>query len=139
MSDGEQASSSADQLAAIHDLVRLAHLRQSDTEGLIDLHTPDALVVNIAGRRVIGREAFREAMSKALASQLANVTTSTEIDQVLFIAPDVAVVSCTKSVSDNREVSASLASLPSRGYLTYVLVRKEGEWKIASAQTTPIV
>jgi uncharacterized protein (TIGR02246 family) len=87
MSDGEQESSNADQMAAIHDLVQLAHLRQADTEGLIDLHTPDALIVNIAGRRVIGREAFREAMSKALASQLANVTTSTQLDEVLSSSP----------------------------------------------------
>jgi hypothetical protein len=69
------------------------------------------------------------------------VLTKTEIADVRFVRPDVAIVSCIKHVFDERDPSSQDgpgASLPSTGSLTYVLVKDLDAWRIASAQTTPI-
>lgn len=124
-----------DAIAAIRQLVADAQRYQSDL-ALIDLHTPDTAIVNIAGRRVLGRDTLKQAMEGALASPLAKVLTRLEIVDIRFTRPDVAIVSCIKHVSDERDLGS--APLPSTGSLTYVLVRDDGAWRIALAQTTPI-
>lgn len=123
-------------LAEIHELVRRAQDTQFDPKPFLDLHTPDAVVVNIAGRRVLGRDALGQAMRSALASPLRDVVTTAEVHDVRLLAPGVALVSCTKRVEDARTDRA--AELPTVGSLTYVVVLTEGRWRIASAQTTPV-
>lgn len=133
--------SSDDARAAIRRTVAEAEKHQNDVEPFIALHTADAVIVNIAGRRVLGREAIRQAMTQALASPLAKVFTKSEIDDVRFVRPDVAIVSCTKHVSDERDPFSSAddrGSLPETGRLTYVMVKEQDTWRVASAQTTPI-
>ena len=121
---------------AIRQTIANAEKHQNDTDEFVALHTADALIVNIAGRRVLGRDAIRRAMEQALATPLAKVLTRTEIVDIRFTTPDVALVSCVKHVSDERENSGGL---PSTGSLTYVVVREGDDWKIASAQTTPVL
>lgn len=123
-------------LAEIHQLVRQAQDFQFDPEPFLDLHTPDAVVVNIAGRRVLGRDALGEAMRAALASPLQDVVTTAEVHDIRPLAPGVALVSCTKRVEDAR--ADRTTELPTVGSLTYVVVRSDGRWRIASAQTTPV-
>lgn len=126
---------------AIRHAVREAERTQNDPDRFIPLHTPDVIVVNIAGRRVLGRERLHQAMKKALDSPLAQVLTKTDIEDIRFVRPDVAIVSCTKHVSDQRDASSEDAlaePLPLTGSLTYVLVKHDDAWRIALAQTTPI-
>ena len=123
-----------DDAVEIRKLVAEAVRLQND-EAFIGLHTDDVRIVNIAGRRVRGRQAFSDAMSAALATPLADVLTTVDVEDIVFLRPDVALVSCVKHVHDGRDGGATL---PASGSLTYVLVR-DGEWRIASAQTTPIV
>jgi uncharacterized protein (TIGR02246 family) len=99
------------------------------------LHHLDLVLVNIAGRRVLGREALREAMTAGLKSPMAKVFTRLEIEDIRFIRPDVVLVSCAKHVSDERGAGPAL---PTRGSLTFTMVREPDGWKIAVAQTTPI-
>ncbi len=120
---------------AIRGLVETLQATQSDIETFLPLHTPDTIIVNFGGRRVLGRDDLREAMASALASPLADVTTTTEIHDIRFVRPDVAIVSCTKHVHDARDTTDKLAST---GSLTYVAVEDGGEWRIALAQTTPV-
>ncbi|HWM18906.1 MAG TPA: SgcJ/EcaC family oxidoreductase [Ilumatobacteraceae bacterium] len=137
----ERTTSSADDTAAIRELVAAAERFQSDVDRFIALHTVDTMIVNIAGRRVLGRENLRRAMQQALDSPLAKVLTTTAIDDIRFLHRDVAIVSCTKHVSDQRESTSEEnagAALPSTGRLAYVVVRERDGWRIASAQTTPI-
>jgi uncharacterized protein (TIGR02246 family) len=94
------------------------------------------VVVNIAGRRVLGRSALGTAMRAALASPLAHVTTTIDIDDIRYLRPDVAIVSCTKRVHDARDGEHD--ELPTTGALTYVVERADGRWRIAVAQTTPV-
>ena len=122
-------------LTAIRALVAAADRHQSDVDEFVELHHPDLVLVNIAGRRVLGRQALRTAMTAGLKSPLAKVFTRLEIEDIRFIRPDVALVSCTKHVSDERDEGPAL---PTRGSLTFTTVREPDGWRIAVAQTTPI-
>jgi uncharacterized protein (TIGR02246 family) len=124
---------------AIRDLVALAQESQSDPEALPNLHTAETAIVNLAGRRVLGREAFAKAMADALASPLRDVLTSVEIDDIRLTTPDVAIVSCTKTVHDGRPGADGSTGSPVTGALTYAIRRSDDGWRIALAQTTPIL
>jgi uncharacterized protein (TIGR02246 family) len=123
------------EIAAIESLVAQTVACQSDPDRLPALHTENAVIVNIAGRRVLGREDFQSAMTRALNTRLANVRTTAEVADIRFIAPDVALVSCIERVFDEND---DAGELPSEGALSYVVQREEGGWRIAFAQTTPI-
>ncbi|NJP93726.1 SgcJ/EcaC family oxidoreductase [Nonomuraea sp. FMUSA5-5] len=130
-------------IAAIRSLVAEAEKHQNDVEPFIALHTADTAIVNIAGRRVAGKEALTKVMKAALESPLADVITRTEVADIRFVRPDVAIVTSMKRVFDGRDPEVRRdprAALPAEsGWLTYVAVREEdGAWRIASAQTTPI-
>lgn len=122
--------------AELQQLVSALQESQSDTNRYLDLHTDDAIIVNIAGRRVSGARDLRAAMEAALASPLADVTTTVEVLDIRYPHPDVAIVSCVKHVQDARAIGGDL---PDRGALTFLAVRGEDGWRIALAQTTPIV
>ncbi len=124
---------------AIRDLVALAQEAQSDPEALMPLHTAETAIVNLAGRRVLGRETYAKAMADGLASPLRDVLTTVEIVDIRLATLDVAIVSATKTVHDRRsDVDASTA-LPSTAALTYVTIRSDDRWRIALAQTTPLL
>ena len=76
---------------AIRDLVAQAQESQSDPEALMALHTSDTAIVNLAGRRVLGRETYAKAMADALASPLSDVLTTGEIVDIRLATPDVAI------------------------------------------------
>ncbi|WP_328845653.1 SgcJ/EcaC family oxidoreductase [Streptomyces sp. NBC_00258] len=123
----------------IRELVARSQEAQTDPEVLPALHTSDLVLINLAGRRVFGREAFASAMTAALASPLKDVRTTLEVDDIRFVRPDVAVVSLTKTVHDERPDMQGPSDFPSTGAMTYVMTRGEDDdWRIALAQTTPI-
>lgn len=129
-------SSAGPDIEAIRRLVDDAQANQFEVEQFLELHTDDITVVNFGGRRVMGKQALRDAMQSALASPLAKVTTSAEVHDIRFVRPDVAVVSATKHVTDERDDGERFAS---EGAMTYVVVRgADGAWRISLAQTTPI-
>jgi uncharacterized protein (TIGR02246 family) len=121
---------------ALRTLVAEVQAAQSDVEPFLARHTDDTIVVNLAGRRVLGQDALREAMTTALATPLAQVITTAEVDDIRFVRPDVAIVSATKHVTDERDDGDAV---PARGRLTYVAVQEGEEWRIALAQTTPVL
>ena len=128
--------SEADELI-IRDVVARAAAAQSDPDALSRLHTPDAVIVNLAGRRVLGRDDFFAATTAALSSPLRDVRTSVEVLDVRLAASNVAVVSCLKMVHDQR-TEDDRSDLPAVGALTYVMIRSSVGWLITLAQTTPI-
>ncbi|ANN17888.1 hypothetical protein SD37_21050 [Amycolatopsis orientalis] len=109
---------------------------QNDPDGFAALLTEDVNLVNIAGRRLHGRETVRAAYHQAMSSQLAQVRTRIEIEDAWLVQPDAAVVTATKHVSDER--TEPNAPLPDKGAVTFVLARQDQKWLIASVQTTPI-
>ncbi|MGC4937094.1 SgcJ/EcaC family oxidoreductase [Kribbella sp. DT2] len=118
-------------------LIVAAHEAQLSAAGLVPLHHRQAVLVNVAGRRVLGRDAIQEAMVAALASPLQDVLTTVDVLDVRFPVADLAVVSCVKTI-DDRRAEADRGALPLTGALTYVCARVDGEWSILLAQTTPI-
>ncbi|QPP07524.1 SgcJ/EcaC family oxidoreductase [Streptomyces bathyalis] len=122
----------------IRELVARSQEAQTDPDVLPALHTENLVIVNLAGRRIFGREAFASAMAEALSSPLKDVRTSLEVDDIRFTTPDVAIVSVTKTVHDERSEVEGSSELPSVGAMTYVLTRQGGDWRIALAQTTPV-
>jgi uncharacterized protein (TIGR02246 family) len=122
--------------AEIRQLVADADAFQSDVEQFTALLTQDVVIVNIAGIRVIGKDEFRRIMAQALQTRLANVRTRTEIEDIRFVRPDVAIVSCVKHVFDENQDTS--VSPPSRGTLTFVVIDEGHGWRIAQAQTTSI-
>ena len=128
------------EIVAIRAVIAEADRRQSDAAGFTRLLTEDVALVNFGGRRVLGRGNVDQAMRQALETPFAHVYTRNEVVDVRFLRPDVAVVSCVKHISDEREPSARDpdARLAERGSSTFVVVRERGSWLIALVQTTPI-
>lgn len=122
------------ELKAIEQVVADYQRHQNDPEPFLALHVEQTVVVNIAGRRVLGRESLGEAMRGALASPLAHVRTTLDIEDVRFPRPDVALVSAVKRVYDEREEAGGL---PSSGAYTMLLTKEDGQWQVNLAQTTP--
>lgn len=120
--------------AAIESIVVEYQKHQNDPEAFLHLHAEDTIVVNIAGRRVLGKAALTQAMQAALASPLADVRTTLDIEDIRFLRPDVALVSAVKNVYDEREEGGGL---PVSGSYTMLLVKNEDRWQVGLAQTTP--
>jgi uncharacterized protein (TIGR02246 family) len=134
------AAAEHQETVAIREVVANSEALQNDAEGFARLLTEDVALVNFGGRRVFDRDNVYQAMRQALETPLARVSTRNELVDIRFLRPDVALVSCIKHVSDEREPSTadSKAPLADRGSLTFVLVKEQGNWLIALAQTTPI-
>ncbi len=91
-----------------------AQAAQNDPQELLALHTSGVIIVNLAGRRVLGHEAFADAMAGALTSPLRDVRTTAEILDIRPITPDTAVVSCRKTVHDERPETDTTHLLPTQ-------------------------
>jgi uncharacterized protein (TIGR02246 family) len=132
-----------DQEAAVRRLVAEVQEHQNDLDRFISLHTADTSVVNFVGRRVLGRDVLHQAAKAALATPMAKVITTAEIEDIRFVRPDVAIVAAVKRVFDEREPELrdgdGTALHASAGWITYVVVKEPDGWRIVSAQTTPIM
>lgn len=64
--------------------------------------------------------------------------TAVEVIEVRPITADVALVSCVKTVHDERP-EADRTALPGAGALSYVVVRTDAGWRISLAQTTTVL
>ncbi|GAA3425848.1 SgcJ/EcaC family oxidoreductase [Streptosporangium sandarakinum] len=115
-------------IEAIEQVVRAAEELQSDVTGFTGLLTEEVTLVNFTGTRLRGREQVKKVMAEALRTPLKDVLTKNELLDVTFLRPDVALAGLIKHVNDDRT-----------GALTFVLVKDGGTWRIALAQTTPVV
>lgn len=126
------------ELQEIREFIEAATDAQNDPDALLTLHLSGAVIVNIAGRRILGRADLDAAMRQALSSPLRDVRTTVELVDLRRIAPDVVLASCTKTVHDNRPVTERHErAVPTTGAMTYLLVNTDAGWRIALAQTTP--
>jgi hypothetical protein len=81
-------------------------------------------------------------MTAALDSPLARVLTRLEVQDIRFLRPDVALVGVVKHICDQWEPATDDAGrgLPaSQGSATLVVSREPDGWRIASAQTAPML
>ncbi|MER7134441.1 SgcJ/EcaC family oxidoreductase [Streptosporangium saharense] len=116
------------EIEAIEQVVREAEELQGDVAGFTGLLTEEVSLVNFTGIRLRGRDQVEKVMAEALRTPLKDVLTRNELLDITFLRPDVALADLTKHVDDGRT-----------GALTFVLVKDDGTWRIALAQTTPVV
>ncbi|MFD0855820.1 SgcJ/EcaC family oxidoreductase [Actinomadura adrarensis] len=124
--------------AAVRQVVEDVQRHQNDLEEFLSFHTGDTSIVNFVGRRVRGLDTLREVAKAALESSKADIITTAEVEDVRFLGPDVAIVAAVKRVFDKR-ADAGTALPASSGWITYVMTKESDEWRIVSAQTTPIL
>jgi uncharacterized protein (TIGR02246 family) len=108
---------------------------KKDPEGFSQLFTPQAVIVNVAGIRVTGKDEIYKFMKQATESFLAHVSVKNEVVNITFLRSDVAVVSGIQHIFTEQE---GLLEEDAKGSLTFVVVKEEGKWLIASGQNTII-
>ncbi len=128
-----------EEVQSINQLIADAERFQNDPDKYSQLHTEDAIIVNVAGRRIIGRDAFYQVMKEAVKTTLVDVPTKTDIKNITFIRSDVAIVSCLKLIADNRDIrEKDKFEEGSKANQTFVATKEHGNWSIAMAQSTLI-
>jgi uncharacterized protein (TIGR02246 family) len=108
---------------------------KKDPERFSQLFTQHAVIVNVAGIRVSGKDEIYKFMKQATESFLTNVSVKNEVVDIIFLRSDVAVVSGIQHIFTEQE---DLLEEDARGSLTFVVVKEEGKWLIASGQNTII-
>lgn len=102
------------------------------------LFAPDADFVNVVGMRWQGRAAIQAAHEASHASMFRSSQLTIENTDVRFLGPSVAVTRSQWTLVGHT--SPDGRALPQRrGYLTHVLVEREGRWLIVVSQNTDIV
>lgn len=108
---------------------------QKDPEGFSQLFTQQAVIVNVAGIRITGKDEIYKFIKQAMESFLANVSVKNEVVNITFLRPDVAVVSGIQHIFTKYE---NLLEEDAKGSLTFVVVKEQGKWLIAAGQNTII-
>ena len=108
---------------------------QKDPAGFSQLFTQQAVIVNVAGIRITGKDEIYKFIKQAMESFLANVSVKNEVVNITFLRPDVAVVSGIQHIFTEQE---NLLEEDAKGSLTFVVVKEQGKWLIAAGQNTII-
>jgi uncharacterized protein (TIGR02246 family) len=121
---------------SIEQVVVDAEQFQSDPEKFSQLLTSDVVLVNVAGIRLVGRDEVYRRMKSAMTTSLADIITKNEVGDITFLRPDVALMSGTKHIFAK---SGDALTETGKARLTFVLVKNQDGWLIASIQNTPIL
>ncbi len=106
-----------------------------DMGELASLFDDDASFVNVAGMRMRGREAIRQAHASVHAGIYRDSHVLVEVDDARELAPNVIVAALrTELIGDERAPGEVRYSL-----LTLVIDRHGDDWAIAAAQNTHVV
>jgi uncharacterized protein (TIGR02246 family) len=109
--------------------------RREDAAGFLRLFTPDVVWVTAHGKRLMGLEQIRELIQHVLPGETGESTATSEVVDVAFVRPDVAVVNVNqRPVTDESE---PLAGQPG-GRPLYVMTRENGSWLIAARHNTHV-
>jgi uncharacterized protein (TIGR02246 family) len=105
----------------------------NDAELSVKHFTDDASAVNVGGALTSGRDALLEAHRAGFAGPLRDQYAQYELDDVVFVRPDVAVAHKRARATDARgepiDVGHAMIAL-------YVFVKDDGRWRIAARQNT---
>jgi uncharacterized protein (TIGR02246 family) len=126
--------STADQQAAITKTAQafIEAFQKGDATAIAAFWTPDGDYVDLGGRVIKGRKAITEDFAD-LFTEHKGLTLRIEVASVRFPTPDIAIEDGVTSVlSPDGE-------LPNRARYTNVLVKKDGEWLIASVREAAYV
>ena len=110
---------------------------RGDVDALLACMTDDALIVDPLGRVARGRDEIRHLLAPLIGPTGGDSTHRSEIVRVEFVTPDIALV-------DGRAHIEGLVlgegKAPSDHFhrFTDVVVRREGQWKIAQIRACPL-
>ncbi len=123
------------ELKAIQDLVTTVERVQGQelVDEFVSLFRADAIWTTGHGKRLFGRDAIAEFTSKVLPGSSAHGRATYDVEQVLFIRPDVAAVKVRQRYFDIK------GNLDSEGTPMYVVAKEDGNWLLTANQNTPVV
>ncbi len=111
---------------------------QRDADGLAALFVEDADFVNVTGLWWHDREAIRKAHAYGLAHIFADSNLQLLGTKVRYLADDIAVVHSRMRLSGQSPIGDVGAPAPRRTVFSFVVQRREEEWRCVSAQNTDI-
>jgi uncharacterized protein (TIGR02246 family) len=97
------------------------------------LYTEDADYVNFFGQSVSGRAQIEATFSEALDTVYKGAKITIETTAVHFVKPDIVVSDSEWEVTGVPEGEGP--KIPTKGASTAVMVKQDGEWKIAAHRT----
>jgi len=105
-----------------------------DMAALAGLFTEDADFVNVGARHWKGRKEI-EAQHAARLRQFVDSTWTTRAVQVQPLAPGISLVHVAWALAGDRDPDGTPRP-PREGVFTWVVMEREGEWRIRAAQNT---
>ncbi len=125
----------SEEMEHIEQLINKGARYQKDPVKFSQLFTEQAVIVNVAGLRLTGRDEIYVFMEKAANSFLSAVSIRNEVTNIIFLRPDVAVVNGIQHIfTENGKHQEETAA----GSLTFVVVKEQGKWLMAAGQNTLI-
>jgi uncharacterized protein (TIGR02246 family) len=112
-------------------------LNHGDADALGALFASDAVFVNIAGRRMSGRDGIIEGHRWALAGPLKGSTVTLEDLAVVAVRDDLAIVHVVGERTPGPDAPTG-GLPPGRTVLVFTVMRGEGGWLAVAATNTPI-
>lgn len=103
-------------------------------EAFTGLFRDDAVWTTAHGKRLNGVEEIAAFTRKVLPGAMKDVTPADEVEQVLFIRPDVAAVKVRRRYWNDGGEQVGREGSP-----LYVMAREGGEWRLAACQNTQVV
>jgi uncharacterized protein (TIGR02246 family) len=100
-----------------------------DMDALGALYAEDADYVNFFGEKVTGRAAIQAGFAEIQSTVYKGTKISIESAALTFVKPDVAVSDTNWKLT---HVPAGAPAVPTAGQSTAVLVKQDGEWRIAA-------
>lgn len=100
------------------------------------LLTEDADLLSATGRPVAGRKAILDLYLEQRARAYAGLQTTTPVESIRFVSPDVAIVDTRFQLTGVRAKDGSPLGIR-RGLLTLVVVKRENHWLITCMRGIP--
>jgi uncharacterized protein (TIGR02246 family) len=112
-------------------------LNNGDADAVGALFTKDAMFVNIAGMRMLGRDGITDGHRWALSGPLKNSTVMMDDLAVILVRDDLAILHATV-VRTPRPGAPADGLPPGRTILVFTLIRAADGWLAAAATNTPV-
>jgi uncharacterized protein (TIGR02246 family) len=113
------------------------HSQQNElAEEFVGLFREDAIWTTAHGKRLTGLDEIASFTRRRLPGSTKEATATYEVENVLFIRPDVAAVKIRQ-----RPVTLDGTPIPDQneGSPLYILSKEDGTWKIAAGQNTIVL
>lgn len=110
---------------------------RGDVDALLACMTDDAVIVDPLGKVSRGRDAIRARLAPLMGPIGDDSTHTSEIVRVEFVTPEVALVDGRAHI-EHLVLEAGQAAADYFHRFTDVVVRREGQWKIAQIRACPL-